>query len=160
VAEQIGATTGRRDLRVARLELSDHASIAAFVAGWKGALDMLVNNAGVMALPDRQLTMEGWEMQFARTPNDFGRNRCACSDPDSEARARSAQRTEELLCCPRDRSDLALAFLFAAANQAGCFWGVDCACVRRCHSANASRSGTTGVRSMLESTNSRNSRPN
>jgi hypothetical protein len=34
-------------------------------ASWDGPLDLLINNAGVMALPDLQLTPEGWEMQFA-----------------------------------------------------------------------------------------------
>jgi NAD(P)-dependent dehydrogenase (short-subunit alcohol dehydrogenase family) len=33
------------------------------VAAWKGPLHVLVNNAGVMALPE-QHTAEGWEMQF------------------------------------------------------------------------------------------------
>jgi NAD(P)-dependent dehydrogenase (short-subunit alcohol dehydrogenase family) len=64
VAAEITASTGNRDLRVARLDLADRASIAAFVAGWDGPLHVLVNNAGVMALPE-QHTPEGWEMQFA-----------------------------------------------------------------------------------------------
>jgi NAD(P)-dependent dehydrogenase (short-subunit alcohol dehydrogenase family) len=50
---------------VGRLDLADQASIAAFVASWSGPLHVLINNAGVMALPDLQLTVEGWEMQFA-----------------------------------------------------------------------------------------------
>jgi NAD(P)-dependent dehydrogenase (short-subunit alcohol dehydrogenase family) len=64
VAADITATTGNRDIHVARLDLADRASIAAFVAGWDGPLHVLVNNAGVMALPE-QHTPEGWEMQFA-----------------------------------------------------------------------------------------------
>ena len=32
---------------------------------WREPLHLLVNNAGVMALPDRQLTSQGWELQFA-----------------------------------------------------------------------------------------------
>jgi NAD(P)-dependent dehydrogenase (short-subunit alcohol dehydrogenase family) len=64
VAADIAATTGNRNLRVARLELSDLASVSAFVRGWKGPVHVLVNNAGVMALPE-QHTPEGWEMQFA-----------------------------------------------------------------------------------------------
>ncbi len=31
----------------------------------EGRLDVLINNAGVIALPDLQRTKEGWEMQFA-----------------------------------------------------------------------------------------------
>ena len=52
------------NIRVARLDLADRASIAAFVAAWEGPLDVLVNNAGVMAMPEEH-TAEGWEMQFA-----------------------------------------------------------------------------------------------
>ncbi len=64
VAADIAATTGNRGVHVARLDLADRASIATFVAGWKGPLHVLVNNAGVMALPE-QRTKEGWEMQLA-----------------------------------------------------------------------------------------------
>jgi NAD(P)-dependent dehydrogenase (short-subunit alcohol dehydrogenase family) len=64
VATDIIATTGNRNVRVAPLDLADLASIAAFVAEWKGPLHILVNNAGVMALPE-QHTPQGWEMQFA-----------------------------------------------------------------------------------------------
>jgi NAD(P)-dependent dehydrogenase (short-subunit alcohol dehydrogenase family) len=64
VAAEIAAETGNRNLRVAELDLADQPSIAAFVAAWKGPLHVLINNAGVMALPE-QHTAEGWEMQFA-----------------------------------------------------------------------------------------------
>ncbi|MEP6944626.1 MAG: SDR family NAD(P)-dependent oxidoreductase, partial [Acidobacteriota bacterium] len=40
-------------------------SIAEFAASWEGPLHVLVNNAGIMALPELQLSSEGWEMQFA-----------------------------------------------------------------------------------------------
>ena len=63
-AADIAATTGSRMLHVARLDLADRASIAAFAEAWSGPLHVLVNNAGVMALPE-QHTAEGWEMQFA-----------------------------------------------------------------------------------------------
>jgi NAD(P)-dependent dehydrogenase (short-subunit alcohol dehydrogenase family) len=53
------------DVRVAPLDLADPASVAAFVDAWNGPLHVLVNNAGVMALPERTLTAEGNEMQFA-----------------------------------------------------------------------------------------------
>ncbi|MFC6089890.1 SDR family NAD(P)-dependent oxidoreductase [Saccharothrix lopnurensis] len=59
VAGEIGG-----DVRVARLDLADQASVAAFVAGWDGPLHLLVNNAGVMATPETR-TPEGWELQFA-----------------------------------------------------------------------------------------------
>src|SRR5580693_2655552 len=64
-AGAITAATGHPTVRVDRLDLADLASVAAFVAGWTGPLDLLVNNAGVMALPDLQLTPGGWELQFA-----------------------------------------------------------------------------------------------
>jgi NAD(P)-dependent dehydrogenase (short-subunit alcohol dehydrogenase family) len=65
VAADIAAATGNEAVGVGRIELADPASVAAFVAAWDGPLHILVNNAGVMALPERELTPEGWEMQFA-----------------------------------------------------------------------------------------------
>ena len=53
------------DASVARLDLADRSTIAAFAGAWDEPLDILVNNAGVMALPDLELTDDGWEMQFA-----------------------------------------------------------------------------------------------
>jgi NAD(P)-dependent dehydrogenase (short-subunit alcohol dehydrogenase family) len=61
----ITASTGNAGVHIGRLDLADIASVAAFAAGWSGPLHMLVNNAGVMALPERQLTASGWELQFA-----------------------------------------------------------------------------------------------
>ena len=55
---------GGAHVRVARLDLADRASVADFVAAWAGPLHILVNNAGVMATPERR-TPEGWELQFA-----------------------------------------------------------------------------------------------
>ncbi|MGW3988022.1 SDR family NAD(P)-dependent oxidoreductase [Streptomyces sp. NPDC004830] len=63
-AQDVTATTGNRDVRVAALDLADRASVAAFVAAWDGPLHILVNNAGVMASPELR-TPEGWELQFA-----------------------------------------------------------------------------------------------
>src|ERR1700720_194400 len=64
-ATDITATTGNTAIHVERLDLADQASVATFVANWSGSLHLLINNAGVMALPDLQRTKEGWEMQFA-----------------------------------------------------------------------------------------------
>ncbi|MCW3027200.1 MAG: short-chain dehydrogenase/reductase [Solirubrobacterales bacterium] len=64
-AADITATTGDTDIQVGRLDLADRASVADFAARWSGPLHLLINNAGVMALPDLQLTPEGWELQFA-----------------------------------------------------------------------------------------------
>jgi NAD(P)-dependent dehydrogenase (short-subunit alcohol dehydrogenase family) len=64
-AGDIQATTGRDDVRIAHLDLTDRSIIDAFTADWTGPLHILVNNAGVMALPERTTTSEGWEMHFA-----------------------------------------------------------------------------------------------
>lgn len=63
-AANITTTTGNQNIHVASLDLSDRESIAKFVATWNEPLHILINNAGVMALPE-QHTPEGWEMQFA-----------------------------------------------------------------------------------------------
>jgi len=65
VAAEITATTGNEAVRVAPLELTDRASIDAFVDAWDGPLHLLVNNAGVMAIQELELSPDGHEMQFA-----------------------------------------------------------------------------------------------
>ncbi|WCJ64966.1 SDR family NAD(P)-dependent oxidoreductase [Agrobacterium tumefaciens] len=52
-------------LRVRRLDLADPSSVREFVESWNDPLHVLVNNAGVMAIPELQRTAEGREMQFA-----------------------------------------------------------------------------------------------
>jgi NAD(P)-dependent dehydrogenase (short-subunit alcohol dehydrogenase family) len=49
-----------------RLDLASLASIADFAQRIqaRNSLDLLINNAGVMALPRRQTTADGFEMQF------------------------------------------------------------------------------------------------
>jgi NAD(P)-dependent dehydrogenase (short-subunit alcohol dehydrogenase family) len=64
VASAIGASIGDPGVQVAALDLADPASVAAFVASWRGPLHILVANAGVMATPERR-TAQGWELQFA-----------------------------------------------------------------------------------------------
>ena len=49
---------------VAVLDLASLASVAAFADGWDGPLDLLVNNAGVMAPPRRRVTEDGFELQM------------------------------------------------------------------------------------------------
>ena len=55
-------------VRFERLDLASLASVAAFaetlLAAGRG-IDLLINNAGVMAPPERQVTADGFELQFA-----------------------------------------------------------------------------------------------
>jgi NAD(P)-dependent dehydrogenase (short-subunit alcohol dehydrogenase family) len=64
-AEKIAAQANS-DISHRRLDLADLASVAEFAEGMasKGAVDLLINNAGVMALPTRKTTADGFEMQF------------------------------------------------------------------------------------------------
>src|ERR1700736_850149 len=59
---------GAGAVHVGRLDLADPASVADFVGAWTGPLHILVNNAGVMALPQLTRTPSGFEMQFATNP--------------------------------------------------------------------------------------------
>jgi NAD(P)-dependent dehydrogenase (short-subunit alcohol dehydrogenase family) len=88
-AAGITATTGNARVVVAPLDLADRSSIAGFVAGWSGPLHLLVNNAGVMRLPDLQLTPDGWEMQFAT--NHLGHFELALGLHDALAAAGNAR---------------------------------------------------------------------
>jgi NAD(P)-dependent dehydrogenase (short-subunit alcohol dehydrogenase family) len=57
------------DTEVRRLDLADLASVHAFADSWSGDLDVLVNNAGVMAVPYAK-TADGFETHMA--VNHFG----------------------------------------------------------------------------------------
>src|SRR5277367_7182938 len=63
IAEKLSSAGG--GVHVARLDLADPASVDDFVRAWAGPLHILVNNAGVMALPQLTRTPSGYEMQFA-----------------------------------------------------------------------------------------------
>jgi NAD(P)-dependent dehydrogenase (short-subunit alcohol dehydrogenase family) len=65
-AKRIRAEAPGAELEVARLDLADLSSVREFAGWYRGSrttLDLLVNNAGVMALPRRE-TADGFEMQF------------------------------------------------------------------------------------------------
>ncbi|MEQ4300062.1 SDR family NAD(P)-dependent oxidoreductase [Plantactinospora sp. B6F1] len=83
------SSTGNAGIRVARLELTDVSSIRSFVDGWEGPLHILVNNAGVMALPELHRTTQGWEEQFA--VNHLGHHLLAVGLRDALARAEGAR---------------------------------------------------------------------
>jgi NAD(P)-dependent dehydrogenase (short-subunit alcohol dehydrogenase family) len=57
-AESIGG-----DHEVRRLDLADLASVREFAHGWQSDIDVLINNAGVMAAPERR-TADGFELQI------------------------------------------------------------------------------------------------
>ena len=76
-------TTAAGAVRVAALDLLDRCSITAFSAAWEGPLHILLNNAGIMALPELQLTAAGWELQFAT--NHLGHFELALSLRDALA---------------------------------------------------------------------------
>jgi len=57
------AATMAGTVEVRPLDLADLASIRSFAESWDGALDILINNAGVMAVPERR-TKDGFEMQI------------------------------------------------------------------------------------------------
>jgi NAD(P)-dependent dehydrogenase (short-subunit alcohol dehydrogenase family) len=65
VADELRQATGNDAIKAAPLDLSDLTSVAAFARAWNGPLHILVNNAGVMAVPELQRTSLGCEMQFA-----------------------------------------------------------------------------------------------
>lgn len=52
------------DVRVAELDLSSLASVRRFAEAWQGPLNLLVNNAGVMAPRKWVATTDGFELQF------------------------------------------------------------------------------------------------
>jgi NAD(P)-dependent dehydrogenase (short-subunit alcohol dehydrogenase family) len=52
------------DVEVAELNLADMASVRAFGEAWQEPVQLLVNNAGVMAPPRRASTRDGFELQF------------------------------------------------------------------------------------------------
>ena len=63
IAEKLPA--GSTEPHVVRLDLADLQTVADLVRSWEGPLHILVNNAGVMALPELTRTPAGYELQFA-----------------------------------------------------------------------------------------------
>ncbi|MGI9051122.1 MAG: oxidoreductase [Ilumatobacteraceae bacterium] len=59
--EAAGSINGSTEVR--QLDLADLGSVRSFAKGWTGDLDILINNAGVMAIPEAR-TVDGFEMQF------------------------------------------------------------------------------------------------
>jgi NAD(P)-dependent dehydrogenase (short-subunit alcohol dehydrogenase family) len=67
-ARRIRAVVPDANLRTGVLDLSDPASVTAFANGQLASsrpIDVLINNAGIMGLPQLQLSVDGHELQFA-----------------------------------------------------------------------------------------------
>ena len=62
-AARIRRAVPSADIEVRLLDLADLSSVRSFAAGWARPLDLLINNAGVMAPPPR-LTADGFELQM------------------------------------------------------------------------------------------------
>jgi NAD(P)-dependent dehydrogenase (short-subunit alcohol dehydrogenase family) len=63
----ICSTEPNANVRVAALDLSSLASVAAFAQAMSDRarpIDLLVNNAGIMGVPKRQVTEDGFELQL------------------------------------------------------------------------------------------------
>jgi NAD(P)-dependent dehydrogenase (short-subunit alcohol dehydrogenase family) len=63
-AARIASSVRSADVQPAVLDLADLESVRAFAAAAPDRVDLLINNAGVMAAP-RRLTNDGFESQFA-----------------------------------------------------------------------------------------------
>ena len=64
VAEDLRQVTGNMAIQVRHLDLSDLRSVRSFVEDWAGPLHVLINNAGIMAVPELERTSQGFEVQF------------------------------------------------------------------------------------------------
>jgi NAD(P)-dependent dehydrogenase (short-subunit alcohol dehydrogenase family) len=62
--DRIRATVASADVDVAELNLASMKSVQKFAEWWHGPLDLLINNAGVMAPPKPASTEDGFELQF------------------------------------------------------------------------------------------------
>ena len=83
-------TCPRRQLEVRRIDLADLASVRDFaqvLLDEGRPVDVLINNAGVMAPPHRMLTADGFELQFGS--NFLGP--LALTEPAAAARAPAAR---------------------------------------------------------------------
>ncbi|MCF2131691.1 SDR family NAD(P)-dependent oxidoreductase [Strepomyces sp. STD 3.1] len=65
IAASLRAATGNDAVHVSRLDVADLESVSAFAAAWTGPLHVLINNAGIMMLPELERGIHGHEQQFA-----------------------------------------------------------------------------------------------
>jgi NAD(P)-dependent dehydrogenase (short-subunit alcohol dehydrogenase family) len=64
VVDELRRLTDRNAIDVKMLDLADLRSVQAFVDAWRGPLHILINNAGIMAVPEFEKTAQGFELQF------------------------------------------------------------------------------------------------
>jgi NAD(P)-dependent dehydrogenase (short-subunit alcohol dehydrogenase family) len=65
--ERLGAEAPGSQAELAQIDLADLTSVERFAEGFLAGgqeLDVLINNAGVMAIPHREITAQGYERQF------------------------------------------------------------------------------------------------
>jgi len=79
-----------------QIDLADLASVGDLLKNWTGPLHILVNNAGIMATPERH-TPQGRELRFAanhpkrsRTPSCGCAQTAAASSPQPRSRSTAA----------------------------------------------------------------------
>ncbi len=63
--DQLRRALPAADAEFKLLDVSSLAAVDAFAASWTGPLGILINNAAVMALPERRLSIDGFELQLA-----------------------------------------------------------------------------------------------
>lgn len=63
-AAEIRRSTLNPSVDVRLLDVADLRSVKAFADGWDGPLHILVNNAGITAVPELETTPQGYELQF------------------------------------------------------------------------------------------------
>jgi hypothetical protein len=89
VADDINTALGQERVAVRTLDLADLSSVHRFAEQWGStALDVLINNAGIMATPLGR-TRSGWESQFAT--NHLGHFALANALHDALAHANGAR---------------------------------------------------------------------
>ncbi|MGW1546860.1 SDR family NAD(P)-dependent oxidoreductase [Streptomyces sp. NPDC002346] len=64
IAARLREQTGNDLIEARGLDLADPRSVRRFTDAWTGPVHILVNNAGIMALPELARTPYGWEQQL------------------------------------------------------------------------------------------------
>ncbi|QYE33402.1 MULTISPECIES: SDR family NAD(P)-dependent oxidoreductase [Sphingosinicellaceae] len=62
--DDLRRSTGNPAIEIRQLDVADLCSVATFVDEWSGALHVMINNAGIMAVPELERTPQGFELQF------------------------------------------------------------------------------------------------